>query len=138
MEERGLPARILITGLKAYGYHGCTPQERERGQEFLVDVELDYDASAATEEDDLDRAVDYDRLAVGIRDIVSGEPFRLIETLAAEIGKYIMSRTPAERALVRVHKPHAPLSCEVADVAVEMVFRRGEEGPDPTRRGTGR
>jgi dihydroneopterin aldolase len=117
-------ARILMTGLKAYGYHGCTAQEREKGQVFRVDVELEYDASAAVREDDLSLAVDYDRLAEGIRDIVSGKPFRLIESLAAEIGRYIMADTPATRVLVRVHKPEAPLSCEVGDVAAEMVFRR--------------
>jgi len=129
-EGEGL-ARILITGLKAYGYHGCTPREREEGQVFVVDLELDYQASEAVREDELYLAVDYDRLAEGIRDIVCGQPFRLIESLAAEIGKYVMAGTPAIRALVRVHKPEAPMSCEVEDVAVEMVFRRsaGEAGP---------
>lgn len=121
-------ARILITGLRAYGYHGCMPEEREEGQVFMVDVELDYEASQAAREDDLSRAVDYSRLAEGIRDIISGEPFRLIESLAAEVGRYVMESTPARRALVRVHKPEAPISCEVGDVAVEMVFRRDEGG----------
>lgn len=119
-------ARILITGLRTYGYHGCLPEERERGQVFVVDVELDYEASEAVREDDLSRAVDYARLAEGIRDVVSGEPFRLIESLAAEIGRYVMEATRARRALVRVHKPEAPMACEVEDVAVEMVFRRGD------------
>lgn len=117
-------ARILLTGLTAYGYHGCTAEERERGQVFRVDLELEYDASAAVRKDDLSLAVDYDRLAMGIRDIVCGEPFRLIESLAAEIGRYVMAQTPAAWARVRVHKPEAPLGCEVDDVAVEMVFRR--------------
>lgn len=133
VDKREDMARILITGLEAYGYHGCTPREREEGQVFLVDVELEYDASAAVRDDDLSLAVDYDRLAQGIRDIVAGEPFRLIESLAAEIGRYVMAGTAATRVLVRVHKPEAPLGCEVRDVAVEMAFRRGgeNEGPAP-------
>lgn len=120
-------ARIRLSGLKAFGYHGCTPEEREKGQVFLVDVELEYDATAAVEEDDLSRALDYDRLAEDIRAVVSGKPFRLIESLAAEIGRRVLSGTTATRTLVRVHKPEAPLSCEVEDVAVEMFFSRKKE-----------
>ncbi|MGQ9704889.1 MAG: dihydroneopterin aldolase [Actinomycetota bacterium] len=133
VDEREGMVRILITGLKAYGYHGCTPREREEGQVFLVDVELEYEASAAVRDDELSLAVDYDRVAQGIRDIVAGEPFRLIESLAAEIGRYVMAGTAATQVLVRVHKPEAPLGCEVRDVAVEMAFRRGgeKEGPSP-------
>lgn len=130
MENRSNMARILITGLKAYGYHGCTRREKEEGQVFLVDVELEYDAAAAVQEDDLSRAVDYDRLASEIHSLVTGNRFQLIETLAARIGGHIMESTPVVTALVRVHKPKAPMGCEVEDVAVEMTFQRGE-GDEP-------
>jgi len=118
--------KIVIKGLRAFGCHGCTQQERERGQVFLVDIELEYDATAAVREDELSRAVDYDRLAGEVNGIVTGERCQLIETLAARIGEHIMENTPATCALVRVRKPQAPMSCEVGEVAVEMGFRRDE------------
>lgn len=115
--------KIVVNGLRAFAYHGCTPQERERGQVFLVDIELEYDATDAVREDELARAVDYDKLAEEVHGIVTGNRYQLIETLAARIGEHIMENTPAVTTLVRVRKPEAPMSCEVGEVAVEMTFR---------------
>lgn len=119
-------AKVVITGIEAFAYHGCTPEERERGQDFLVDVELEYDAAAAVSGDDLVAAVDYDRLAAEVHDLVTRERYDLIETLAARIGEHIMRSSPASRLLVRVHKPQAPMSRKVGGVAVEMVIERDE------------
>ncbi len=118
-------ARIIVSGLKVFAYHGCTPEEKERGQKFLLDIELEYDCSRAVAEDDLSKAVDYDRLVSEVHDIASHERYDLIETLAARIGEYIIESTPAETVLVRVHKPQAPLQQEVGELAVEMVFKVG-------------
>jgi dihydroneopterin aldolase len=114
--------RIIISGLEVFAYHGCTPEEKERGQNFLLDLELEYDCSRAVAEDDLSEAVDYDRLVSEVHEIASRERYDLIETLAARVGEYIIESTVAETVLVRVHKPEAPLQHEVREVAVEMVF----------------
>jgi dihydroneopterin aldolase len=115
-------ARIVISGIKVFAYHGCTPQEKERGQDFLIDLELEYDASAAVAADDLEQAVDYDRLASEVHELATRERHDLIETLAARIGEHLIGNTPATRALVRVRKPQAPMRCEVEGVAMEMIF----------------
>lgn len=114
--------RIIVSGLEVFAYHGCTPEEKERGQNFYIDVELQYDCSEAVAGDDLAKAVDYDRLVSEVHEIAAEERYDLIETLAARIGGHIMSATPAETALVRVRKPEAPLEREVREVAVEMLF----------------
>jgi dihydroneopterin aldolase len=119
-------ARIIISGLEVFAYHGCTPREKEEGQDFLIDLELEYDASRAVAEDDLAEAVDYDSLARGVHELATSERYDLIETLAARVGEYVMRTTPAWRTLVRVHKPQAPVRRKVEGVAVEMVFERDE------------
>ncbi len=116
--------KVVITGIEAFAYHGCLPEEREKGQDFLVDVELEYDAAAAVRGDDLEAAIDYDRLAAEVHDLVTRRRFNLIETLAASIGEHVMSASPASRVRVRVHKPQAPTSCRVRGVAVEVVRER--------------
>ena len=83
---------------------------------------MEYDFSPAIAEDDLGRAVDYDGLASAVHELASEERYDLLESLAARIGKHILDNTPAERVLVRVHKPDAPMRREVEDVAVEMLF----------------
>ncbi|MEW6553460.1 MAG: dihydroneopterin aldolase [Actinomycetota bacterium] len=115
-------AKIVISGIKAYAFHGCTPEEKEKGQDFIVDIELEYDAARAVENDDLAEAVDYDALATDVYELVTRERYDLVETLAARIGERIMDTTPASRLLVRVRKPQAPLSQEVGEVAVEVVL----------------
>lgn len=116
--------RIMISGLRAFAFHGCTPREKEEGQDFLVDLELEYDVSEAVRQDSLEAAVDYDRLAASVHRLVTGERYDLIETLAERIGRHVLDTTPAFWVRVRVAKPHAPMSCEVAEVAVEMTLRR--------------
>ena len=117
-----LNGKIIISGLKVFAYHGCTPEEKERGQNFFIDIELEYDLSAAVSGDDLGKAVDYDRLASEVHEIAAQERYDLIETLTARIGEHIVRTTPARSVTVRVHKPEAPLECEVREVAAEMVF----------------
>ena len=39
--------RISLEGMRFYGYHGCLPEERARGQVFLVDGVLTLPLAAA-------------------------------------------------------------------------------------------
>jgi dihydroneopterin aldolase len=116
--------KIVLSGIKAFAFHGCTPEEKEKGQDFLVDIELEYDAARAVDKDDLEEAVDYDALASQVYELVTRERYDLIETLAARIGERVMETTPASSLLVRVRKPQAPLRHDVGEVAVEMVLVR--------------
>ena len=119
-------AKIVVTGLEVFAYHGCTAREKEEGQVFSIDMELQYDATRAVSDDDLEAAIDYDRLASRAYDIATRERYELIETLAARIGEHIMRTTPASSLLVRVHKPQAPMQREVEEVAVEVAFERDD------------
>jgi dihydroneopterin aldolase len=114
--------KIVVSGLRVFAYHGCTPREKEEGQDFLIDLELEYDCSRAVASDDLSEAVDYDDLAARVHEIASRERYDLIETLASRIGRQVMETTPARAVRVRVSKPQAPLRHEVREVAVEMYF----------------
>ena len=119
-------AKIVVSGLEVFAYHGCTAREKEEGQVFSIDMELQYDATRAVTDDDLEAAVDYDRLATEVYEISTKERYDLIETLAARIGEYIMRTTPASSLLVRVRKPQAPMRREVGEVAVEVAFDRDD------------
>src|SRR5215471_6743741 len=77
--------RISLLGLRAFGYHGVYPAEREQGQEFLADAVLWVDTRLAAGTDDLTRTVDYGALAARLAGIIGGEPVALIETLAQRL-----------------------------------------------------
>jgi dihydroneopterin aldolase len=118
-------SRIKVSGLQIFAFHGVLPEERARGQNFYIDLEVDYDFRQAAATDAIVDAVDYNRLVNEVASIASTETFDLIESLTVRLGEHILSDLRVSRALVRVHKPEAPLEQPVADLSVEAVFERG-------------
>jgi dihydroneopterin aldolase len=95
--------RVELHGLEVYGRHGVTDEERERGQVFLFDVQLDVSDAALS--DRIEEAVDYTEVAACIRDVSDGRQFALLEALAAAVADEIVGRFAVRRARVRVRKP---------------------------------
>ena len=119
--------RICLSGLRAYGYHGVLPAERELGQVFIVDVIIWLDTSAAAETDDLSRTVDYGSLASRLAEIVSGEPVALLEKLAQRLAAACLAEDDVQHAEITVHKPQAPVAVPVRDVSVTIRRSRAAE-----------
>ena len=117
--------RICLSGLRAYGYHGVLPAERERGQMFVVDAVLWLDTGAAAQTDDLSGTVDYGSLASRLAELVAGEPVALLETLAQRLAAACLAEDKVQHAEITVHKPHAPVAVPVRDVSVTI--RRSRE-----------
>jgi 7,8-dihydroneopterin aldolase/epimerase/oxygenase len=110
---------ITITGLTARGYHGVFPEERENGQDFIVDVKMSV--AKLTSSDDLDSTIDYGHVADLVVTVIESGPFQLIETVANEIAARILGSQPlAESVAVTVHKPDAPIAHAFNDVAVTI------------------
>ena len=119
--------RIELTGLRARGHHGVFEHERREGQDFLCDITLWADLSAAAASDDLVDTISYADVADIAHGVLAGEPRDLIETVSAEIADAVMGMSELIHAVeVRVHKPQAPIPHEFADVAV--VARRSRTG----------
>ena len=119
--------RIELRGLAVRGNHGVFDQERRDGQDFVIDLTVWLDLTAAAASDDLADTVDYGGLAQRAYDIVAGEPRDLIETVAAEIADDVMNDERIEAVEVVVHKPQAPIPLSFADVAVVAHRTRGRE-----------
>jgi dihydroneopterin aldolase len=111
---------ISLIGLKAWGYHGVLESERETGQEFIVDVELFLDLHDAGKTDELEATMDYSVIAVEVVDIISGQPFDLIEKLATVIATKCLSHHQVDSVIVKVHKPSAPITVAFDDVIVTV------------------
>jgi 7,8-dihydroneopterin aldolase/epimerase/oxygenase len=112
--------RILLTGLRARGRHGVYDFERERGQDFIVDVVLELDLGKAAASDDVTDTVHYGELAGALVAVIEGEPVNLIETLADRLVDVCLADARVAAATVTVHKPQAPIPHEFADVAVTI------------------
>ena len=120
--------RIALRGLTIRGHHGVYDFERREGQDFVVDVELEMDLRAAAASDDVADTIHYGDLAGALAEVISGEPMQLIETLAQRLVEVCLADARVDAATVTVHKPHAPIPHQFADVAVTI--RRGRSEPD--------
>lgn len=112
---------ISLNGLRVWGRHGVLPEERQNGQDFLVDAELTVDTRPAAASDELASTVDYAGLADRLVGVVAGPPVQLIETLAARLAEVCLADDRVISARVTVRKPSAPLPHAFTHVAVTVV-----------------
>lgn len=132
-----IPGVIRLTGLRARGHHGVYDFEREQGQEFVVDVTLELDVSAAARTDSVTNTVHYGQLAERLVAIVAAGPVNLLETLAARLLDACLGDRRVERASVTVHKPQAPLPYAFDDVSVTVHGARRAAASTGTGAGAG-
>ena len=116
--------RITLTGLRVRANHGVFDFERAEGQEFVIDVSVAVDLSAAASGDDLARTVHYGELAEAVVAAVERDPVDLIETLAERVAGVALGWPAVDEVEVTVHKPQAPISVPFADVSVTIVRGR--------------
>lgn len=116
--------RIELRGLRVRGRHGVFDHEKRDGQEFVVDLVVHADLSAAAASDDLADTLDYGALAQRVAAVVDGPPHDLIESVAGAVADAVLAADERVREVeVTLHKPSAPIPLTFDDVAV--VLRRG-------------
>ena len=116
--------RILLKGMVFYGYHGATPQEKELGQSFVVDVDLEVDLTTAGESDDLKDTVDYSQVYRVVKEMVEGPSHNLLESVAEGLAQKLLHTFSLDGVTVRVTKPHVPIKGAVLEGAGVEIHRR--------------
>ncbi|HKZ20151.1 MAG TPA: dihydroneopterin aldolase [Acidimicrobiia bacterium] len=116
--------RLQLTGIEVFAHHGVLPEEKQIGQRFLIDLDIEADLKAAGKSDSLDDTIDYGSLAEKIHELVGGSRWNLIEKVAEEIAKLVLSIPPVKAIAVTVHKPNAPIAVDFADVSVTIERHR--------------
>ena len=94
---------VEVRDLRISGHHGVHEDERERGQDFLFDVELEVGERGTS--DRLEDAVDYVEVARAVREVSDGRQYVLLEALASAVADELERRFSPERIRVRVRKP---------------------------------
>lgn len=119
--------KIILTGLKLLGRHGCSEAERKYQQPFVVDAELYLDLSQAAKSDDLGETIDYAAVLGDIRKIVEGTSRNLIETVAQDIADLLLRRYMLlDGVKITLRKTNPPIGEKFSGAAVEIVRSRGK------------
>jgi dihydroneopterin aldolase len=116
--------RIVLAGMRFFGYHGALAEERARGQEFVADVEVESDLRPAGASDALDDTVDYRKVYEAVKAVIEGPPRQLLEAVAEEIARQVLVIDRVQAVTVRLRKPAVTLPGPLAYSAVEIARRR--------------
>ena len=95
--------KIELVGLELFGHHGVHDYEREQGQRFVFDVELEVGERGTS--DRHEDAVDYVEVSRVVKEVSDSRQFALLEALATAVAEELESRFAPERVRVTVTKP---------------------------------
>ena len=107
---------IELAGIELFGYHGVLEEEKEQGQRFWYDVELEVGEWGTS--DRIEEAVDYRLVVDAVRE-VNDQRFELLEALASTVAETLIERFAVAHVKVRVRKKPAGLPLEYSAVTAE-------------------
>ena len=86
---------IELHGIEFRGFHGVLEHERQEGQRFLVDLDLELAEPTAAETDRIEDAVDYRDVVATVVEVSEARAYHLLEALASALADALMGRFPA-------------------------------------------
>ena len=118
---------IVMSEMRFHGYVGVFPEEKERGQTFIVSCDMAFDKIPGAVTDRLEDTVDYSAVYDVIKDEVTSSGCDLIEHLAYEIGGKVLSCSDLIKSVeVTVSKPEAPVDGNFKTMLTKITRSRGE------------
>jgi len=118
--------KIIIKGVRFYGWCGVSEEERKLGGRYSVDVEMACDLTLPGRSDDLADTIDYSEVYKLVREIGEKESFHLIEALAGRMAGAILEHFPVEEVVLRVKKLTPPMAGLFDYVGVEIRRTKGK------------
>ncbi|MCL2701521.1 MAG: dihydroneopterin aldolase [Phycisphaerae bacterium] len=112
--------KIRIKDLRLRTVIGVEEWERDRPQEVVVNLELEFDGTAAGLHDRLEDTIDYKALKQRILVAVETSRYRLLECLAIGVLEIVRETPGIRAATVEVDKPGALRFAR--SVSVEVSF----------------
>ena len=113
-------SRLFLTGIRTSGHHGANPGEKDKAQDFVVDLDVEVDVTV----DRIGGTSDYRQLIRTARETVERERFDLLESIADAVAEAVAARPGVIRATAVVHKPAAARSNDVEGVAAAATAER--------------
>ena len=95
---------IVIRELRVEALIGIHRRERHVAQTLSIDLEIGLPSEAVFASDKVADTIDYEQVALRIRDLAASGHFRLVETLAERIARLLLADFGAPWAKVSVAK----------------------------------
>lgn len=118
---------ISLTGMEFYTYLGVNPEEKEKGQSIIIDLELACEYLPGIESDDLKQTVNYSDVFNFVAQKATTATCDLIEYLAGEIAAGIFARfSPVTELSLAIKKPFAPLEGKFDHMSFRLTQTRAK------------
>lgn len=111
--------RISLNKLLFVGYHGLYPEEKKLGNNYSVEIDIDFVPKQDLIEQ-LDQTIDYVLVYAIVKKWME-IPTPLLETLIGKIADDILLEQPlAEKVMVKITKLHLPIPLFEGNVSVKI------------------
>ena len=115
-------SRIYLKNVRFHAYHGVLQQERIVGNDYVVNLVVDYDFTSAMETDELSATINYAELYEIIKEEMA-IPSKLLEHVVGRIGKRVFSEYSAIRQIqLAITKEKPPFGADCDGAGVEVVL----------------
>jgi dihydroneopterin aldolase len=117
--------QIHLEHLQFYAYHGLFKEERLVGNDFIVDIKLDYLPDKKII-DSIDETIDYSKVYEMIAQRMK-TPSELLETIATEFCYQLMGTYESVQSIqFSIKKLHPPIKQFIGNVGVSFQLNRSE------------
>lgn len=115
-------SRIFLKNVRFHAYHGVLEQEQTVGNDYLVNLIVNYDFTCAMKMDELNGTVSYAELFELVKEEMA-IPSKLLEHVAGRIGERIFSEYPAIREVhLSITKVNPPMGADSDGAGVEVIL----------------
>lgn len=120
---------IFIHDIHLRAFHGVSKQEQKVGNDFRIDIKLEYDISKACSTDNLEDTLSY----ADVYQIIKEEmemPSQLIEHVSARIVNHLFDALPAiTNIFISLAKRNPPMGGDLKEAGIEMNCDRCDSLP---------
>ena len=114
-----MSSKIYLRNVRFHAFHGVLPQEGIVGNDYLVNLVLDYDFSSAMKTDDLQGTLNYAEVYQKVREEMA-VPSKLLEHVAGRIAHRLFSDFPEIQKLqLSITKVNPPMGADSDGAGVE-------------------
>lgn len=117
-----MSSKIYLRNVRFHAFHGVLPQEGIVGNDYLVNLVLDYDFSSAMKTDELQGTLNYAEVYQKVREEME-TPSKLLEHVAGRIAHRLFSDFPEIQKLqLSITKVNPPMGADSDGAGVEVVL----------------
>lgn len=117
-----MSSEIYLRNVRFHAFHGVLPQEGIVGNDYLVNLVLDYDFSSAMQTDELQGTLNYAEVYQKVREEMA-VPSKLLEHVAGRIAHRLFSDFPEIQKLqLSITKVNPPMGADSDGAGVEVVL----------------